>query len=174
MTRATLQKVSSTSWDWEELRSFCFAQALTVTGNPEAAEEAAQEAILRAWRHRDRCRQPDRPLGWLRRIARNEAARVAGRRPNEVLAAEPFPYENPHHTDDELEDRLLVGDVLASLSEADQELARLRYYEDLTCATLAEHFGLSEATVKVRLHRLRRRLRQRMETQVEARNHQRS
>jgi RNA polymerase sigma-70 factor, ECF subfamily len=164
MTRATLQKVSSTSWDWEEMRSFCFAQALMVTRDPEAAEEAAQEAIFRAWRNRDRCRQPDRPLGWLHRIARNEALRVVGRRPNEVLAAEPFPYETPQDTDVELEDRLFVGDVLASLSEADQELARLRYYEDLTCATLAEHFGLSEATVKVRLHRLRRRLRQKMES----------
>jgi RNA polymerase sigma-70 factor, ECF subfamily len=171
MTRATLQKVSSTSWDWGEMRRFCFDQALLVTGNREAAEEAAQEAILRAWRHRERCRQPDKPLGWLRRIARNEALRVAGMRPKEVLAAEPFPYETPHHTDEALEDRLLVGDVLASLSEADQELARLRYYDDLTCATLADHFGLSEATVKVRLHRLRRRLRQRMENSSEARNH---
>ena len=170
MTRATLQKVSSTSWDWEEMRRFCFAQALTVIGNPEAADEAAQEAVIRAWRHRERCRRPDRPFGWLRQIAHNEALREAGRRPKEVLAAEPFPYETRYHTDDELEDRLLVGDVLASLSEADQELARLRYYEALTCATLAEHFGLSEATVKVRLHRLRGRLRQRMETQVEARN----
>jgi RNA polymerase sigma-70 factor (ECF subfamily) len=170
MTRTTLQKVSSTSWDWEELRKFCFTQALQVTRSREAADEAAQEAILRAWRHRHRCREPERPLGWLRRIAHNEAVRVVGRRPNEVLAAEPVPYETRGHTDDELEDRLLVGDVLAWLSEADRELARLRYYEDLTCAALAEHFGLSEAGVKVRLHRLRRRLRQRMETQVEARN----
>lgn len=171
MTRATLEKVSSNSWDWEELRSFCFAQALQVVGSREAADEAAQEAILRAWRHQHRCTQPDRPLGWIRRIAHNEALRVVGRRPNEVLAAEPFPYETRHHTDDGLEDRLLVSDALASLSEADQELARLRYYEDLTCATLAEHFGLSEATVKVRLHRLRLRLRQRMEAHVEERNH---
>jgi RNA polymerase sigma-70 factor, ECF subfamily len=170
MTRSTLRKVSSTSWDWEELRGFCFTQALRVTRSPEAADEAAQEAILRAWRNRDRCRQPDQPLGWLRRIAHNEALRVVGRRPNEVLAAEPFPYETRPDTYGELEDRLLVTDVLASLSEADQELARLRYYEDLTCATLADRFGLSEATVKVRLHRLRHRLRQRMEAHVETRN----
>ena len=153
------------------MRRFCFAQALTVIGNPEAADEAAQEAVIRAWRHRTRCRRPDRPFGWLRQIAHNEALRVAGRRPKEVLAAEPFPYETPDYKeDDELEDRLLVGDVLASLSDADRELAQLRYYEDLTCAMLAEHLGLSEATVKVRLHRMRQRLRRRMEAQVEARN----
>jgi RNA polymerase sigma factor (sigma-70 family) len=167
MTPRTLQKVSSTSWDWAELRSFCFGQALRVVSCPDAADDAAQEAIVRAWRNRDSCRQPDQPLGWLRRIARNEAIREAGRRPNEVLVEDPFaapggaPEEN-----DAVEDRLLFRAILGTLSPADQELARLRYYEDLTCAKLAEHFGLSEATVKVRLHRLRRRIGERLEAQT--------
>ena len=149
------------------MRSFCFSQALRVVGCRDTAEEAAQEAIVRAWRHRSSCRQPDQPFGWLRRIARNEAVRVASRQPNEVLVDEPLASSNGGSMDDEaLENRLLFSGILGTLSEADQELARLRYYEDLTCAKLAEHFGLSEATVKVRLHRLRRRLRQRLEAQT--------
>lgn len=164
MTPETLQKVSSTAWDWGEMRSFCFTQALRVVGCPEAAEEAAQEAIVRAWRHQSSCRRPDQPLGWLRRIAHNEAVRVASRRPNEVLVDEPLAWPDARPPDDDaVENRLLFRGILGTLSQADQELAHLRYYEDLTCAKLAEHFGLSEATVKVRLHRLRRRLRQRME-----------
>jgi RNA polymerase sigma-70 factor (ECF subfamily) len=149
------------------MRSFCFSQALHVVGCPEAADEAAQEAIVRAWRHRESCRQPEKPHGWLRRIARNEAVRLACRRPNEVLVDEPLAAPNGR-TDEEdaLENRLLFSAILGTLSQADQELARLRYYEDLTCATLADHFGLNEATVKVRLHRLRRRLRQRLEDQT--------
>ena len=149
------------------MRSFCFSQALRVVGCHDTAEEAAQEAIVRAWRHRSSCRQPDQPFGWLRRIARNEAVRVASRQPNEVLVDEPLASPNGGSIDDEaLENRLLFSGILGTLSQADQELARLRYYEDLTCAKLAEHFGLSEATVKVRLHRLRRRLRQRLEAQT--------
>jgi len=167
MTPLTLQKVSSTSWDWAELRSFCFTQALQVVDNQECADEAAQEAIVRAWRHRDSCRQPERPQGWLRRIARNEAVRVACRRPNEVLIDEPLAAPNgPADESDVLDDRLLFRAILGTLSPADQELAHLRYYEDLTCAMLAEHFGLSEATVKVRLHRLRAKLRRRLEDQT--------
>jgi RNA polymerase sigma-70 factor (ECF subfamily) len=164
MTPETLQKVSSTGWDWAELRTFCFSQALNVVGCPEAAEEAAQEAIVRAWRHRASCRQPDQPLGWLRSIARNEAVRVATSRPNEVLVDEPLASPGGQMDEgDALENRLLFSEILGTLSEADQELARLRYYEDLTCAKLAEHLGLSEATVKVRLHRLRLRIRRTME-----------
>lgn len=167
MTLQALQKVSSTSWDWHELRSFCFHQAMHVVHCPDKADEAAQEAIVRAWRHRDSCREPEQPLGWLRRIAQNEAVRVASRRPKEVLVNEPVaaPSASPA-ADDGLEERLLLRAILEQLSVADQELARLRYYEDLTCANLADHFGLSEATVKVRLHRLRQRLRQRLEDQT--------
>jgi RNA polymerase sigma-70 factor (ECF subfamily) len=167
MTPQALQKVSSTGWDWAEMRSYCFSQALRVVRCPDAAEEAAQEAIMRAWRHQASCRQPEQPFGWLRRIAHNEAVRVAARRPNEVLVDEPPAAQTGQSDeDDALENRLLFSGILGTLSQADQELARLRYYEDLTCATLAERFGLSEATVKVRLHRLRRRLRQRLEAQT--------
>jgi RNA polymerase sigma-70 factor, ECF subfamily len=167
MTPETLQKVSSTSWDWAEMRNFCFSQALRVVGCPDRAEEAAQEAMVRAWRHQSSCRQPDHPFGWLRQIAHNEAVRVATRQPNEVLVDEPLASPDGQLSDDEaLENRLLFSGILGTLSEADQELARLRYYEDLPCAKLAEHFGLSEATVKVRLHRMRRRLKQKMEAQT--------
>jgi len=167
MTPTTLQKVSSNAWDWAEMRSFCFKQALGVVGCPETAEEAAQEAIVRAWRHRDSCRKPDQPFGWLRRIAQREAIRAACKRPNEVLVAEPRRAQNAVFADeDSLENRLLFRRILGTLSEADQELAWLRYYEDLTCAGLAERLGLSEATTKVRLHRLRQRLKKRMEAQT--------
>jgi RNA polymerase sigma-70 factor, ECF subfamily len=167
MTPRALQKVSSGGWDWAEMRRFCFAQALRVVDSPDTADEAAQEAIVRAWRHRDSCRQPERPLGWLRRIAHNEAVRAACRRPGEVLVDEPRSEQHAGTAeDDALENRLLFARILGTLSEADQELAWLRYYEDLTCAKLAEHFGTSEATVKVRLYRLRQRLRERMEAQT--------
>jgi RNA polymerase sigma-70 factor (ECF subfamily) len=167
MTPVTLQKVSPTTWDWAEMRSFCFSHALRVSRCPDDADEAAQEAIVRAWRHQESCRQPEKPLGWLRRIAHNEAVRVARRRPNEVLVDEPFAADIGHMSHAEaLDNRLLMSGILGTLSQTDQELARLRYYDDLTCAKLAEHFGQSEATVKVRLHRLRRRLRQRLEEQT--------
>ena len=44
------------------------------------AEEAVQEALVRAWLRRDACRSPEAPLPWLLEITRNEARRVLGRR----------------------------------------------------------------------------------------------
>jgi RNA polymerase sigma-70 factor, ECF subfamily len=166
MTPQTLQKVSFASWDWAEMRRFCFSQALRVVHSPADADEVAQEAVLRAWRHSDSCRQPDQPYGWLGRIAHNEAVRLVSRRPNEVLVDEPLPPAGEPGGSDGVEIALLIEGVLASLSPADQQLARLRYYEDLTCASVADRLGISESIVKVRLHRLRRRLRQRLEEEI--------
>lgn len=148
------------------MRRFCFSRALRVVHSPADADEAAQQAIVRAWRHSESCRQPDQPYGWLGRIAHNEALRVVSRRPNEVLVDEPLAPAGESGGPDRVETALLIEGVLASLSPSDQELARLRYYEDLTCASVADQLGISESIVKVRLHRLRRRLRQRLEEEI--------
>lgn len=44
-------------------------------GQPDAAEDLAQETLLEAWRHRQALRQPDRMEAWLAGIARNVCLR---------------------------------------------------------------------------------------------------
>jgi RNA polymerase sigma-70 factor, ECF subfamily len=127
------------------------------------AEEAAQEALVRAWLRRDSCRSPAAPLPWLLEITRNEARRLIGRqarrRSHELTA--------PARLDPDCEDRELAGtalrvsveQALGTLADADRRLLRLRYAEDLTQSEVARRLGVPEGTVKVRLHRARRRLR---------------
>ncbi len=128
---------------------------------PEA-EEAAQEALVRAWLRRDSCRSPGAPLPWLLEITRNEARRALGRdarrSTREVVHAEPLAEGD----DEELVGtalRLTVEQALGALGEGDRRLLRMRYGEDLTQAEVARRLGVPEGTVKVRLHRARRRLR---------------
>src|SRR3954454_24268216 len=67
------------SWDWEELRRSALANSLQVLKSHQDAEDATQEALLRAWRARDRCDANDGPRPWMGRIARNEALRLGAR-----------------------------------------------------------------------------------------------
>jgi RNA polymerase sigma-70 factor (ECF subfamily) len=48
---------------------------------------------------------------------------------------------------------------LDALADGDRSLLALRYAEDLTQSEVARRLGMPEGTVKVRLHRARRRLR---------------
>jgi RNA polymerase sigma-70 factor, ECF subfamily len=127
------------------------------------AEEAVQEALVRAWLGRSRCRSPEAPLPWLLEITRNEARRVA-RREAVRLTLELF--DSASSEDDELTGmaaRVTVEQALRRLADRDQRVLQMRYAEDLSQVEVARRLGLPEGTVKVRLHRARRRLRKLLE-----------
>ena len=68
-------------WDWGLVRAQCLREAQGVLGQSGGAEDAAQEAAVRAWRRQDSCLTPERPQPWVATIARNEALRIAAQCP---------------------------------------------------------------------------------------------
>ena len=156
-------------WDWARLRSRCLLEARRVLPRTEA-EEAVQEALVRAWLSRASCRTPDAPLPWVLEIARNESRRVlarqARRSSRELVHTVPA---DPDREDEELAGtttRVTVAQALDRLGDRDQRVLRLRYDEDLTQVEVARRLGVPEGTVKVRLHRARRRLRTLLDEQA--------
>jgi RNA polymerase sigma-70 factor (ECF subfamily) len=148
-------------WDWASLRRRARAEARRLVADEDDAEDAAQEAMVRAWRRRLACRSPEAPERWVRTIARNEALR---QRERSARAADRSDGENgqPEVLSDGPEEgllrRLSVEDALAGLTEEDRRLVRLRYALDLSDVAIGELMGIAGATVRVRLHRIRKRL----------------
>src|SRR5947209_16280469 len=66
-------------WDWPLIRKRCAAEAFRILRRQHDAEEAVQEALVRAWRSRASCRTPEAPLPWCLQITRNEALRLIRR-----------------------------------------------------------------------------------------------
>jgi RNA polymerase sigma-70 factor, ECF subfamily len=147
--------------DWSDARSRCLREARRLLGSADDAEEAVQEAFVRAWRMQGTCRNHEAPLPWLLQITRNEALRLIDRRKRrgEVLSPEAYEAEMEQSGAEILVERMTVRQAVADLSAQDRELLRLRYEQDLTQPRVAEVTGLPEGTVKVRLHRARNRLR---------------
>ena len=132
-------------------------------GRHAAAEDAAQEALLRGWLKQGSCRDADRPLPWLSRIARNEALRARAReaRRDESPIDADLPAAGGGGADalDAAAGQVDAQRLLDALPPVDRELMRLHYLEDLTQAEAAARLELSWVTAKVRLHRARLRLR---------------
>lgn len=159
-------------WDWSLARSRCLREALRLLRHRDDAEEAVQEAMMRAWRARDTCRSPAARTAWLLQITRREAFRVAERRgrlresdlddlsDQEVLSVLYSDIER-------VESRVSFDQTLDLLQPQDRDLVRLRYCEDLTQGQVATRLDLPEGTVKVRLHRAREKLRKALEEKVE-------
>jgi RNA polymerase sigma-70 factor, ECF subfamily len=146
-------------WDWHEIRRYCYREARRLGRSHAEAEDIVQEALLRAWRKRSSCRDPDRPWAWVQEITRNEAHRLFSRRSmTHELPTERMPEGPAQSGEDAVLTRIDVERALDSLSPADREMVRLRYEEDLTNPNVAVALGLSLANVKVRLHRLRPKL----------------
>ncbi|HMA45863.1 MAG TPA: sigma-70 family RNA polymerase sigma factor [Frankiaceae bacterium] len=133
------------------LRAYC----LRATGDPQLAEDAVQEVMLRAWRNPhalDPTRGPAR--AWLFTVARNvviDAARARRSRPREVGADGP---ERPDPTDD-LERALeawQVAEALARLSPAHRAVLVQMYYLDRSVAEVALELGVPAGTVKSRAY----------------------
>ena len=142
------------TWDWSSVHELALRETRAILGRGPDAEDAAQEAAMRAWRRRATCR--DAPGPWIRTIARNEALRVAGRRRDEA------PLDDAPEIAGDATDGVDPGDVRAAvgaLDHGDRVLLLLRYWADLTQPEVAQATSLPEGTVKVRLHRARQRLR---------------
>jgi RNA polymerase sigma factor (sigma-70 family) len=141
-----------------------FRVAAAITGwNPDA-EEATQNAFVKAYRslHRFRVGEPFRP--WLLRIVVNEAHNVLrGERRHRRLGARAaerheVACEGADETVLAREEVDAVIGALARLSDADRLAVVLRYFAELSDAEAAALVGTSKEAHRVRLLRARKRL----------------
>lgn len=153
-------------WDWESLEGLARREARRVLRDDGLVDDAVQEALLRAWRFRHSFQErEDGPEPWVFRIAHREALRMAGRgakrasREVELLESDDpaAPEQLP------LAEHFDLHRALSHLSAQDRKMVVMRYVEDMTHSQMAETLGMPTGTVKVRLHRLRARLAERLE-----------
>jgi RNA polymerase sigma-70 factor (ECF subfamily) len=144
-------------WDWVAVREWCCAVAGRSL-SPADADDVAQEAVLRAWRHRDACRSPHAPWPWLRAIVHREVIRCVSRRLETVSEPLDPSADDPRLTT--VVERGGIWPALRRLDPATRAIIVLHYYDDVSVADVAAMLGMPEGTVKVRLARTRAKLRE--------------
>ena len=126
------------------------------------AQDAAQEAFIRAWQQLPTLNDAAAWPGWIRRIAVHTAI-DAGRR-NRLrstklnVASSSLVRAAPSHLADHEE----LDDAFSRLSPDDRAILALRFYLDLEVPDAARALGIPLGTAKSRLHRALVRLRAEM------------
>ncbi|PYU54906.1 MAG: RNA polymerase subunit sigma-24 [Acidobacteria bacterium] len=147
-----------------------------ITGNHEDAEDAMQDAFLKAYAHLQDFHGDSRFYTWLVRIAANEALmRLRKRRPNQVSLHEPIEGDNdlmprelegwgptPERKYAQTEIRSIVGELIDRLEPEYRIVFLLRDFEELSTQETAEALGISVPAVKSRLLRARLMLREKL------------
>jgi len=151
-----------------------FRLTQNITQNHEDAEDAMQEAFLKAYEHLPEFEEKSRFYTWLVRIAVNQALmKLRKRRPGIVSLDEEIstgedtvprevqdwgPSPEQRYAQTELRD--ILGKAVGELDPPSRIVFQLRDIEELSTEETAEALGLSVPAVKSRLLRARLRLRE--------------
>ncbi len=138
------------------------ATAIGLLRDRGGAEEAVQEAFCRAWRSIASLRDPSKFKGWFAGILYRVCCDVLRARQRDRKALPEVGRGRPTATVPDADAGPVVAEAMELPDEYREPLV-LFYVQELTVAELALALGLSESNAKVRLHRARRMLRERLE-----------
>jgi RNA polymerase sigma-70 factor (ECF subfamily) len=153
-----------------------FRLAFRITRNQEDAEDAQQEALLKAHRNLDQFQGRARFTTWISRIAINEALMCLRKRRTVVHVpledalpedeAAPLDFElhsniqDPETAYSRKELRNMLTQAIAMLRPLHREVFLLRAVESLSVVETAKALQVSVSTVKTRMRRARRELKE--------------
>ena len=137
----------------------------------QLAADAVQESLLRALKS-DRAPSPDgNVVTWFYRILRNVLTDLHRRRTAQVRALERFANDKSADiTDDELHKQACacLHGLMPTLKPEYAEVLQLADLDGKPADAVAEEIGISRGNLKVRLHRARKQLRDRLEQTCQA------
>jgi len=149
----------------EKYQKPVFSVCYRMLGTPTAAEDAAQEAFIRAYQALDRY-DPERSFAtWILSIASNYSIDQLRKKKVTILSmdsdkhawlAPPDPGPSPEKVALVKEKNALVQAILADLAETDRAAVVLQYWHDYSYEEIAETLDLSSSAVKSRLFRARK------------------
>jgi RNA polymerase sigma-70 factor, ECF subfamily len=131
-----------------------YATARLIVHDPDGAEDAVQEALVRAWRDLPRLRDPDRFDAWIRRLlvraCFDEGRRRRRWRFEVGIAAIDPPVDELAYT--AIADNDEIEQAFRRLSEEHRVVLALQHVLGLSTAETAAAIGIPAGTVKSRTH----------------------
>jgi RNA polymerase sigma-70 factor (ECF subfamily) len=141
--------------------------ASRMLGSDDVAEDAVQDALVRAFDRLADCREPDKFAGWLFLILRNRCFAERRRRQREGRPLEPTDeaFAGPDRPDgayERVERTRALEQALVHLTPEQREVFVLKHVEGLAYEEIGRLTGATIASLKMRMHRAYDRLRELM------------
>ncbi len=143
-----------------------YRYVLSLSGDPQIAEEITQEAFFKALRSLDQFRGDSSVKSWLCAIAKNiflSERRKRKPQPMDEASALPDPGMGPEESLVRRDESMRIHRLLHRLDEPYREVFTLRTLGQLSFRDIGELFGKSENWACVVYHRARARIKEKME-----------
>ena len=145
----------------DQYKSYAYTIAFKIVNNRPEAEEAAQDAFIKAFRYLKNFNRQAKFSTWLYRIVFNTAISYKRKNKQQFQSIENSIIEHPLTADRELEkddQQVFIAKAMDELNEADRLAIQLYYIKEFSLEEVAEMMGQNINTIKVRVHRARQRL----------------
>lgn len=147
-------------------KDLVFTLALRMMKHHEEAEEVAQDSFIKAYRSLDKFKGDSKFSTWMYRVTYNTCLDrlKKNKRQQNTVAIDEFTEHKVKTIDNALdkiekeERQLAIKQCLDQLSNEDNYLLTLYYFDELSLDEIAEIIGLKPNNVKVKLFRSRKRL----------------
>ena len=139
--------------------------AARMLGSADAAEDAVQDAFIRAFEQLGQCRDPDNFAGWFFLILRNRCLAERRRAARTGSSADTAALPAAERADGPIEQHerhRALQEALLELTPEQREVFVLKHVEDLSYGEIAGRLGASIPSLKMRMHRAYDRLRERL------------
>jgi RNA polymerase sigma factor (sigma-70 family) len=151
----------------EKHKRYVFTIAFKVLQNRPEAEEAAQDAFIKAYHHLAGFNRQSKFSTWVYRIVFNTA--ISYKRKNkpffQTIEQTVIAYsQEAEGVLEKTDKRYYLNQAMARLNEADRTALSLFYLEEFSLEEIAEITGMQANTIKVRIHRARQRLADELKT----------
>lgn len=152
-----------------------FSLAFKMTKNREEAEEISQDTFIKAYKNLKKFKGDSKFSTWLYRIAYHTSLDNIKKNKNnnntfeinEITFNQIQSVENILEGIERKERAKIIDECLLQLPEEERSIIWMFYYDDLSLKEIMEVTSLSEANLKVKLHRARKKLLTIVEENVE-------
>jgi RNA polymerase sigma-70 factor (ECF subfamily) len=145
----------------DKYKSFAYTIALKILDNKPEAEEAAQDAFIKAFHYLKNFNKQAKFSTWLYRIVFNTAVSYKRKHKPSLQSIENSIVEYSEKADQAVENedkKIFLSKAMDRLTEADKVAIQLYYIKEFNMEEVAEMMGQNINTIKVRIHRARVRL----------------
>ena len=153
------------AWLVDQYRDMIYTVCLRMLGSDADAEEAAQDAFVKAYRSLASFQGRSKFSTWIYRIAYNQCISLIRKRVKMIDLVDEVPEGEISEGDLSGLDALSAEErskylhmAIEALPETDSVVITLFYYEELSLEEIAEITGLTSSNIRIKLHRSRKKM----------------
>jgi RNA polymerase sigma factor (sigma-70 family) len=160
------KEISAYSFLVDKHKDMVFSIALKILRSREDAEELAQDVFVKAYQSLDTFKGESKFSTWLYRIVYNAAISKTRKKKIETVVLDYNLVDN--YSTDEIKENInrlgydeqkrIVDQILKELSPEESVMITLFYFKENSTEEISEIMGMTQSNVKVKLHRLRKKL----------------